>query len=214
VTKCTRIDAESKITDLIYIFDDFVPHEDCDRMIEWFHDNEDKHKDGVVNYGAGIDQHLMDKSSKNCREATVPSEDSVSELLTTITRNAYYKIIENGVTAPMADLFINGYSIRKYPVNEGIFETHVDQHAGDAVVRLFAVLIYLNDVEEGGETLFPTWGIGVKPKKGRVLIFPCNWLFPHKGCIPISEPKYMSAMFINFVTQDNSQQIETDSQSN
>lgn len=214
VTKCVKIDGDSKITDLIYVFDDFVLSEDCDRMIQWFHDNEDKHKDGVVNSGTGVDEHTIDKSAKNCREATVPSEDPISELLTDITRNAYYKILENGVTGPVTDLFINGYSIRKYPVNEGIFETHVDQHAGDSVCRLFAVLIYLNDVVEGGETLFPTWGLGVKPKKGRVLIFPCNWLFPHKGCIPVSEPKYMSAMFLNFVPQDIEPPIETDSQSN
>lgn len=199
MSKCTKIDAESKITDLIYVFDDFVPHEDCDRMIDWFHDNEDKHKDGVVNSGKGVDEHLLIKSAKNCREATVPSEDPISGLLTNITRNAYSKIIENGVTAPMVDIFINGYSIRRYPVNEGVFKVHVDQGAGDTVHRLFAVLIYLNDVEEGGETLFPTWGIGVKPRKGRVLIFPCNWIFPHEGCVPISESKYMSAMFINFV---------------
>ena len=54
MTKCVKIDGDSKITDLIYVFDDFVPSEDCDRMIQWFHDNEDKHKDGVVNSGTGF----------------------------------------------------------------------------------------------------------------------------------------------------------------
>lgn len=212
MTKCTLIDSESKITDLIYVFDDFISNENCDQMIQWFHDNEDLHLDGVVNTGS-TDKHILDTNSKRCREATVPAENQISQILTDATQRAYQKIVENGVTAPITDLFINGYSIRKYEVNDGIFETHVDQHAGSTIGRLFAVLIYLNDVDEGGETLFPTWGIGVKPKKGRVLIFPCNYLFPHKGCVPVSNPKYMSAMFINFVTEDNSQQIETDNQS-
>ena len=206
MTKCALIDGESKITDLIYVFDDFISDENCDQMIQWFHDNEDLHLDGVVNTGS-TDEHILDTNSKRCREATVPSENEISQILTDATQRAYQKIVESGVTAPITDLSINGYSIRKYEVNDGIFETHVDQNAGSNIGRLFAVLIYLNDVDEGGETLFPTWEIGVKPKKGRVLIFPCNYLFPHKGCVPISNPKYMSAMFINFVTEDNPQQI-------
>lgn len=41
--------------------------------------------------------------------------------------------------------------------------------------RIAQVLIYLNDVEKGGETIFPNIGIKVVPKKGRAL-FWCNVL--------------------------------------
>ena len=51
------------------------------------------------------------------------------------------------------------------------------------VGRLFAVM-YLNDVDVGGETEFPDWNIAVKPEKGKVLLFPCNYLFKHKGNVP------------------------------
>ena len=37
---------------------------------------------------------------------------------------------------------------------------------------VFQVFLYLNDVEEGGGTDFPTLGITVQPKRGRVLIWP------------------------------------------
>ena len=33
------------------------------------------------------------------------------------------------------------------------------------------MLFYLNDVEEGGETFFPTLGVQVVPKKGRALLW-------------------------------------------
>ncbi|MEO0344046.1 MAG: 2OG-Fe(II) oxygenase [Pseudomonadota bacterium] len=37
--------------------------------------------------------------------------------------------------------------------------------------RIFTTLCYLNDVEIGGETVFPALKVAVKPKKGRVLLF-------------------------------------------
>ena len=38
--------------------------------------------------------------------------------------------------------------------------------------RILSVLLYLSDVEEGGETVFPDLGITIKPKKGRAVFFP------------------------------------------
>lgn len=38
--------------------------------------------------------------------------------------------------------------------------------------RILTVLMYLSDVEEGGETVFPELGITIKPKKGRAVFFP------------------------------------------
>ena len=37
--------------------------------------------------------------------------------------------------------------------------------------RLFTVLCYLNDVEEGGETYFPKLNISVKPQRGKIIYF-------------------------------------------
>jgi hypothetical protein len=38
--------------------------------------------------------------------------------------------------------------------------------------RIFTVFLYLSDVEEGGQTTFPTLNLTVQPKVGRVLIWP------------------------------------------
>ena len=35
--------------------------------------------------------------------------------------------------------------------------------------RILTFFLYLSDVEEGGETAFPSMGISVKPKKGKVI---------------------------------------------
>ena len=36
---------------------------------------------------------------------------------------------------------------------------------------MVTALVYLNDVEEGGETKFPILNIEVKPRVGRMLVF-------------------------------------------
>ena len=38
--------------------------------------------------------------------------------------------------------------------------------------RILTLFLYLSDVEEGGETVFPALGVSVKPKKGRALLWP------------------------------------------
>ena len=38
--------------------------------------------------------------------------------------------------------------------------------------RILTFFLYLSDVEEGGETAFPSLGIKVEPKKGKAVLWP------------------------------------------
>jgi hypothetical protein len=44
--------------------------------------------------------------------------------------------------------------------------------------------------EEGGETELCI-DLKIKPEKGKLLIFPASWLYPHSGKMPISNDKYI-----------------------
>tara|TARA_X000000368_G_C22740550_1_gene583645 strand:- start:44 stop:631 length:588 start_codon:yes stop_codon:yes gene_type:complete len=61
------------------------------------------------------------------------------------------------------------------------------QHCG----RTFAWMVYLNDVEEGGETEFLYQKTKVKPEKGKVVIWPGGFTHPHRGNPPMSD-KYIA----------------------
>ena len=52
-----------------------------------------------------------------------------------------------------------------------------------------SAVIALNDDFEKGETIFPIFGDVVKPKKGRLLIFPPHWTYLHAG-LPATKPGY------------------------
>jgi hypothetical protein len=66
------------------------------------------------------------------------------------------------------------FQILKYEVGE-YYHRHHDSSGKNKNMsghRILTVFLYLNDVEEGGETAFTDLGIAVKPKKGRALIWP------------------------------------------
>jgi hypothetical protein len=61
------------------------------------------------------------------------------------------------------------------------------------------MVIYLNDVEYGGETNFPLHEIAVTPKAGRIVFFPATWTHLHESRVPISSDKWIISSFINNV---------------
>ena len=56
--------------------------------------------------------------------------------------------------------------------------------------RVITFLWYLNTVEEGGETEL-LGSVNIKPERGKLLLFPASWTFPHRGKMPISHDKYI-----------------------
>ena len=62
--------------------------------------------------------------------------------------------------------------------------------------RILAVMVYLNDVSEGGETAFFHQDLKVKPEKGKMVIFPPYFTHMHKGMKPISNDKYICNLYI------------------
>ena len=63
--------------------------------------------------------------------------------------------------------------------------------------RKVAFIIYLNDVNDGGETEFYHQDVKIKPKKGRLVMFSPDWLCTHKGNMPISDDKYIITGWIH-----------------
>jgi prolyl 4-hydroxylase len=93
------------------------------------------------------------------------------------------------------------FRLKKYEPN-GVdhFADHIDATNLTTSKRFLVFFWYLNDVETGGETEFlNTLDLKVKPKQGRLLMFPPLWTFPHRGCKPISGPKYILGSYLHFV---------------
>ena len=75
---------------------------------------------------------------------------------------------------------------------------HVDggQEGPGQRPRVLAALVYFNEVEEGGETLFYNQGIAVAPRCGRVTIFPSAFSYVHAGRRVLRGKKYAMTLMI------------------
>jgi hypothetical protein len=72
----------------------------------------------------------------------------------------------------------------------------------NALHRNLLFLIYLNDVEEGGETDFFYQEKSIKPKAGSMVIAPCGFTHTHRGNVPVSSDKYVLTSWMLFNTAD------------
>ena len=93
---------------------------------------------------------------------------------------------------PHHELNIESLLFHKYFANQGSFEYHSDNAIKykEGLHRTVTYLFYLNDIDVGGETeIMKT--IKIKPEAGKLLLFPACWTYPHKGCMPISNNKYI-----------------------
>ena len=95
--------------------------------------------------------------------------------------------------------YIEEFRIKKYEVG-GVdrFDEHVDVIDHKSAKRCLAMLFYLNDVEEGGKTIFPHQHKEFTPVKGSVIIFPPTWEYPHLGEPPVSNPKYIMSSYLHY----------------
>lgn len=75
-----------------------------------------------------------------------------------------------------------------YKNNQSSYSYHVDD--GPGMNRVCSSVLYLNDVDEGGETHFEHFDISIQPKMGRMLVFPANYVYSHQASMPISNDKF------------------------
>ena len=89
--------------------------------------------------------------------------------------------------------------MKKYEVNNrDEFKEHVDVMDYASAKRFLVFFLYLND-NDGGETSFSEYDIKVKPKAGRLLMFPQTWTYLHTGHKPINNPKYIIGSYLHYV---------------
>ena len=81
--------------------------------------------------------------------------------------------------------------IQRTEKGQGYHVWHSDSEFKPLCNRLLVFILYLNDVEEGGETEFLYISKRVKPKAGRFILFPASLTHTHRGNPPISNTKYI-----------------------
>ena len=81
--------------------------------------------------------------------------------------------------------------LQKTSPSEGYHEWHCENTGYHESSRAVVWMIYLNDVEEGGETEFLYQRKRMRPKRNTSLLWPGSWTHLHRGNPPLSGDKYV-----------------------
>ena len=182
-----------ELQDLIHVYENALEPEICDFLISMFEENIDEHElvkdDGKPNFTQfNFTEH---------RELTEQINQVHNHIIKNIFyhRDSYYEFIDKRVFPE--EHALEQFRIKKYnPGGEDRFDTHVDVFNYASSRRFLSFMWYLNDVEDGGNTVFKDKII--KPRKGNLLMFPPLWMYPHRGEPPISGPKYIMSAYLHY----------------
>jgi prolyl 4-hydroxylase len=148
----------------IFTIEDFLTDEECDHLCNLIQKN---HTKSQVS-GTGYESSIVNTDFRTSSTSTLDTNDPIVGGINTRMSDELEMPIENGES-------VQG---QLYKVGQQ-FKHHHDYFMGDSYnnhclysgQRVWTFMIYLNDVEEGGETDFKDLGISFKPKKRMAVVW-------------------------------------------
>jgi hypothetical protein len=155
-----------------------------------------------------IDAAFEREKIEGSREAGVVKEDQtiieknmrdtkVIDISTSFSHDVFWWTLAQKIWS-FGDMYAKNYNIAfsymenlqflHYYKNQGFYNIHSDVAPG--LPRIFSAVLYLNNVESGGETYFNNFDLSVSPIAGRLIMFPANFAYSHGAKVPESEDKY------------------------
>ena len=83
------------------------------------------------------------------------------------------------------------FVIKKYEDGVGEGWSYEWSNKPSELYRQLTAVWYLNDVEEGGEDLFPFQETIIKPETGKLIIYPSTQTHIHNSNSPVNDDKYI-----------------------
>lgn len=191
------------IENFIGVYKNAFSKEYCDKVIKYF--------DVMKSMGFTQDRMQYENSSK-----TTKDDDSFfshcEEHLNFQTagqlhkefNNTFWQIYQEKYAPNFAVLKDSGhhnnyaFKLQKTPIGGGYHIWHYESGDRSVCHRLLTWTLYLNDVDEGGETEFLYQHKRIKPEAGTLIIFPASFTHTHRGNPPLSNEKYIVTGWTEF----------------
>jgi len=175
--------------DFISIYDDVFTQEQCNKFIEYIDLFQQR---SLLKYDRGK-KHAMDQMTSNlAMHYQFPAwswvGDNFFSQINPIINDYFteYSILNN------KKFLLYDVKVKKIPLGGGFHNWHFEDGGVMQAARLFVVQVYLNTIEEGGETEFLYMNKRVKAEAGRVIVFPTAFTHTHRGNPPIGQDKYIA----------------------
>ena len=174
--------------DFLAIYDNAISKENCNFIIEEF--------ERILKTNP-LDIYKPIQSSKLSRsDISIYSERALPEcakLINESLNNCIKEYFEEFFVIDKTRLSSNCIKIQKTFPRGGFHNWHYEAYSREYSQRVLAWSLYLNDVPNGeGETEFLWQGVKIKPKLGRICIWPASFTHVHRGNPTYSCDKYIA----------------------
>ncbi len=104
------------------------------------------------------------------------------------------------------------FNMQRYLPNEGFSGWHCERAGLKHSNRILVWMVYLNDVTDGGETEFFYQKHWEESKQGKLLIWPSDWPYLHRGVSSPTQTKYvLTGWFVHYpIDNENNQDNVSD----
>ena len=188
------------ITDFIAVYEDAVSVEYCEKFIGYI--------DHYVEHGIIIkepfDSDHKDHSTINFHNDArydMLSGDNLPLTFLPMVKEYVDDYLDRYILLKHEVMLMFDVKAKKIPIGGGFHRWHYENGGLQVSPRKLVVQLYLNTVEEGGETEFLYINKRVKAKQGTLIIFPAAFTHTHRGNPPIGQDKYILTTWV--VSQDN-----------
>jgi hypothetical protein len=188
------------MNDFIEIYDNVFDQDWCNSVIEIY--------DELENCGFGWMRSDNPDDDAIYREGSNISNASMIDEISTLDFKDFGRYTSEFMTKFTQDvlpLYEKKYSIlkshreygiwqnkmQKIKIGEGFHGWHCETQNRQSSNRILAYILYLNDVEDGGETEFLYQHKRLKSKQGTISLFPAYFTHTHRGNPPLSNTKYI-----------------------
>lgn len=170
--------ASSKLGDFIEVFENIIPENLCDEIISQYSNDSSWESSKISN-------DIVDTTVRNCKILSISSSETISknQFIRKSIDDKVFEIVSSvidKVREQFPTLNISkdtGYGLLKYDTG-GFYSQHTDSYTAEP--RAISCSLILNDDYEGGEFAFFNRELIYKLKKGSVIAFPSNHLYPHE----------------------------------
>ena len=193
------------MNDFVLIQDDFFGQDSCDYMIDVYHRFKamgltlSRQDQGDASHQKNDDQLYVNGLMGTVQELDLDSLEPFNLFARRFWEYSYPAYAKKfSILNTDAAHTIRLMKVQETQIGGGYHVWHHEDDRPEHMRRLLTFILYLNDVEEGGETEFLYYPKRVKPKAGRLLLWPAGFTHTHRGNPPISNTKYILTGWVEY----------------
>lgn len=165
----------------------------CDKLINWFEKNKKQAEHGITGNNLklkSLEITLTLKDPKDYFGLGTTLIDSIQNF------KDHYPYVDKHLCKWSLDPFMQ---LMKFKPNDYYDHIHCENDGTELFSkRVFAFMIFLNDIKKGGGTKFLFQKFIAKPKAGDFYIWPAHWTHLHQGVNAPKEKKYIITGWVKY----------------